>query len=136
MITFGFIKTKEYWIIQLNPHIYSVSDKDKNLSPTPPDKSEFNQTLEYLFIIQGQIDEMLEAFNQPGVDQIKIAKNLKVLREAREEMIPISTELIYLYERYYSYYDYTTQKAMKRFIEVLHKRFKENPNRLGQLKVG
>ena len=79
---------------------------------------------------------MLEAFNQPGVDQIKIAKNLKVLREAREEMIPISTELIYLYERYYSYYDYTTQKAMKRFIEVLHKRFKENPNRLGQLKVG
>ena len=50
-----------------------MSDKDKNLSPTPPDKSEFNQTLEYLFIIQEQIDEMLEAFNQPGVDQIKIA---------------------------------------------------------------
>ena len=113
-----------------------MSEKDKNLYPTPPDKSEFNETLEYLFIIQGQIDEMLEAFHQPGVDQIKIAKNLKVLREAREKMIPISTELIYLYERYYSYYDYTTQKAMKRFIEVLHKRFKENPNRLGQLKVG
>ena len=113
-----------------------MSDKNKNLSPTPPDKSEFNQTLDYLFIIQEHIDEMLEAFNQPGVDQIKIAKNLKVLREAREEMIPISTELIYLYERYYSYYDYTIQKAMKRFIEVLHKRFKENPDHLGQLKVG
>ena len=64
---------------------------------------------------------MLEAFNQPGVDQIKIAQNLKVLREAREEMIPISTELIYLYERYYSYYDYTTQKAMKSSLKFYTK---------------
>jgi hypothetical protein len=113
-----------------------VSDKEKKLSTTPPDKSEFNETLEYLFIIQRQIDEMLEVLDRTGVDQTKIAKNLKVLREAREEMIPISAELIYLYERYYSYYDYSAQKAMKRFIEVLYKRFNEDPNRLGQLKVG